>query len=110
MQYETFNLGVSTADARDIAIHFDGGNLSLSFVDWQERPKSVKFRDVLAFRWQEFDDPVPRDDETFVVAESSWLDRQARLQSVLRENFVHYVMCFNTCGVLDVLAGGFATD
>lgn len=104
MQYQRRDFGVNTVDADHVAIHFEGGDLHLSFVDWQETARSVTFRNVLAFRWQEHDEPVPRIDGTFEVTESHWLDRQAKLQSVPPENFSHYLLCFNACGSLDVLA------
>lgn len=110
MRYQNCDLGVSTADADKVAIHFDCGDLRLSFNDWQDQCRTVVFRDVLAFRWQELDDPVPRDDATFEAIESTWLDHQARLQSVSPEQFRHYVLCFNGCGALDVLASQVSAD
>lgn len=110
MRYQNCDLGVSTADADKVAIHFDRGDLRLSFTDWQEQCRNVVFRDVLAFRWQELDDAVPRDDATYQAIESTWLDRQARLQSVSPDQFSHYVLCFNGSGVLDVLARHVSAD
>ena len=104
MRYVEANLGVSTADAEQVVTRFESGDLHLSFVDWQEQPRSITFREVLAYRWQELDDAVPRDDTTFEAIDSPWLQRQAQLQGVPPNEFAHYVLCFNTCGVLDVLA------
>ena len=94
MRYIETNLGISTADAERVAIRFEDGDLHLSFVDWQEQPRSLRFRDVLAYRWQELDDAVPRDDTTFEAVESPWLDRQAKLQGVRGKDYAHYVLCF----------------
>jgi hypothetical protein len=104
MRYVGANLGVTTADAEKVATRFESGDLHVSFMDWQEQPRSITFRDVLAYRWQELDDAVPRDDTTFEALESPWLARQAKLQAVQAHEYAHYVLCFNACGVLDVLA------
>jgi hypothetical protein len=108
MRYVEANLGVSTADAERVVTRFENGDLHLSFVDWQEQPRSIMFCDVLAYRWQELDDAVPRDDTTFEALESPWLERQAKLQAVPVNEYAHYVLCFNACGVLDVLARRFS--
>jgi hypothetical protein len=104
MRYVEANLGVSTADAEQVATRFENGDLHLSFIDWQAQPCSITFREVLGYRWQELDDAVPRDDTTFEAIDSPWLQRQAQLQSVPSNEYAHYVLCFNACGVLDVLA------
>jgi hypothetical protein len=98
-------LGVSTADADNIDLHFDGADLVLSFVDWQEVPRQLIFRNVLAFRWQDFDETGIRDDTTYEVLESEWLAQQADLQGVKAavENYAHYKLCFNAVGMLDVV-------
>jgi hypothetical protein len=104
MRYVEAKLGVTTADAEKVVTRFENGDLHLSFVDWQGHPRSIIFRDVLAYRWQELDDAVPRDDTTFEALDSPWLERQAALQAVPPNAYAHYVLCFNACGVLDVLA------
>lgn len=104
MRYVETNLGISPADAEQVALRLEKGDLYVSFVDWKEEPRSLIFRDVLAHRWQELDDPVPRDDTTFEALDSPWLARQAQLQGVSADGYAHYVLCFNACGVLDVLA------
>jgi hypothetical protein len=99
-------LGISTADAEGVEMHFDGGDLVLSFMDWQEVPRQLIFREVLAFRWQDFDETGIRDDTTYEVLESEWLAQQADLQGVNADlgNYAHYKLCFNAIGILDVLA------
>lgn len=104
MRYVGTNLGISTADGEKVTLRLEKGDLYLSFVDWQEQPRSLIFYDVLAHRWQELDDPVPRDDMTFEAVDSPWLARQAELQAVPQDEYAHYVLCFNACGVLDVIA------
>jgi len=97
------DIGVHTADAEDVALQFSSGDLILTFVDWQEQPRRAVFPDVLAFRWQEFDENDIRDDVVYEVTDSDWLARQAKLQAVKAEGYVHYKLCFNACGTLDVL-------
>jgi hypothetical protein len=64
----------------------------LSFKDWQEQPRSITFRYVIAYRWQELDDAVPRDDTTFEALESPWLECQAKLQAVPAHEYAHDVL------------------
>jgi hypothetical protein len=104
MKYVQASLGLHTAEAEKVAISFADGELRLSFVDWQGQRGSATFSDVLAFRWQELDDPVPRDDSTFEAVGSPWLERQAKLHGVRGDNYAHYVLCFNACGALDLVA------
>lgn len=110
MRYVHCELGVNTADADRVTIQFDGGDLRLAFVDWQERPRTVMFRNVLAFRWQESEAPLPAESGTFEAMDSPWLNRQAQLQSVPPDHFSHYVVCFNASGTLDVLASQAVTE
>jgi hypothetical protein len=105
MRCVEIDLGISTADADDVDVHFDSSDLVLSFIDWQEVHRQLVFHNVLAFRWQDFDETGIRDDTTYVVLESEWLAQQADLQRVKAavENYAHYKLCFNAVGVLDVL-------
>lgn len=102
------NLGIAIADAENVAIRFAEGDLTLTFVDWQERPCELIFSEVLAFRWQEFDEEDLRDDTTYEVRDSPWLNRQALLQAEDVSKHAHYKLSFNTCGSLDILALRFA--
>lgn len=102
--YTDINLGFSTADAEDVKLRYEGGNLVLSFRDWREEVKEVRFLDTLGFRWQEFDEKNLRDDTSYEVLNSLWLEKQAKIQVANAEEYAHYKLCFNTCGVLDVLA------
>lgn len=103
MTFVRVDIGVHTADAEDVAVQYSSGDLELTFVDWQEQPRRAVFADVLAFRWQEFDEEDIRDDVVYEVKNSDWLARQARIQAVEAEGYVHYKLCFNACGTLDVL-------
>ena len=77
--------------------------LKVSYVDWQEEPKTVVLGEVFSFKWQERDlDSAPRDDTTFQVLESTWLREQTNGMPGA-ESLVHYKVLFNACGVLDVI-------
>ncbi len=105
LRLEITDLGFSTADAERVRLQFDGGDLTLDFVDWREAPVSVVFREAIGFRWNdevEWQDGV-RDDGAYVVCGSSWLGSQARLCGEDSGAFRHLKLCFNACGVLDVL-------
>jgi hypothetical protein len=106
MAYMQVHLGVTTADAEDVEIMFSNMELTLKFFDYQRKPCQLVFVDVLAFRWQELDDAPPdlRNDATYEVTESQWLERQAQCQAADSYNYKHYMLCFNACGVLDVLS------
>lgn len=99
---ETF-VGVHTADAEEVEISYSDGTLVLRYVDWKEEAQSANFPDTLAFRWQETDDvTTPRDDTTYKVANSSWLASQ--ISGIPAQNeYVHYKLSFNACGVLDII-------
>ena len=107
MKFHEANIGMHTADAEDISIQYNEGDLLLRYVDWQEQPKAFTFVEALAFRWQEFDDEARgqdiRDDMAYRVTDSPWLTRQCELQAEPAEQFTHYKLCFNACGVLDVI-------
>jgi len=97
------DLGIQSADAEGVSFRFQDGKLHLEFVDWREQHQSVTFADVMAFRWQAFDEADLRDDATYEVLKSTWLARQSELQSVPADGLAHYKLCFNACGCLDVI-------
>ena len=104
MEYIKTHLGFSTADANQVSLQYENGDLILSFVDWQEQCQSARFENAIAFRWQDPGLSAPREDETFEVVGSPWLEEQTRFQGVLSSEYAHYVLCFNACGTLDVVA------
>lgn len=97
------DLGISTADAEQVELQFRNSELLLSFVDWKKCRCEHSFRDVLAFRWGEFDEQNIRDDSIYEVVASPWLAQETKLQAVPLERYVHYKLCFNAVGVLDIL-------
>ena len=107
-EYRAVDLGVVTSDAENVTLGLTNGDLTLAFVDWQEAPHQLVFREVLGFRWQETDEEelgqAIRDDATYEVLNSAWLHRQAERQGERADEYAHYVLCFNAIGALDVLA------
>lgn len=96
-------VSVQTADAEQVSITYRQGDLILEYIDWQEHACRVAFADTLAFRWQEYDDAVtPRDDSTYQLIHSAWLKAQT-VGLTDPEQYAHYKLCFNACGVLDLL-------
>ena len=99
---ETF-VGVQPADAEQIEVSYSRETLVLRYIDWREEPQSVEFPETLAFRWQEQDDvATPRDDMTYQVMNSQWLASQVSGMPG-SDGYVHYKLCFNACGVLDII-------
>ncbi|VAW26820.1 hypothetical protein MNBD_BACTEROID06-477 [hydrothermal vent metagenome] len=105
---EFINLGFTTADAERVTLSLLKGELNISFLDWQEKKVNVLFQDTLAVKWQEADSlgPEDRDDSTFVIKKSKWLKLHSD-QNIFSEseksNFQHLKLCFNACGVLEIL-------
>jgi hypothetical protein len=104
MQCIESNLGISTADGENVRLQYEDDKLSIVFDDWRDRLCTVVFHGVLAFRWQEFDENGICDDATYEVVGSPWLERQTKLHGVNAADYVHHKLCFNACGMLDVLA------
>ncbi|PWF39108.1 hypothetical protein [Massilia glaciei] len=100
---EGVDIGVSAADAENVELLYRFGDLLLRYRDWMEQECEKKFLDVLAFRWEEFTNQAPRDDSSFEVVNSTWLTVQAKAQEVEPSDYIHYRICFNGNGVLDVI-------
>jgi hypothetical protein len=77
------------------------------FDDWRERAVHVVFSGAVAFRWDIEDAKADyRDDESYRVHNSAWLER-CRLQGLASDEHHHFKLCFNPYGELDVLAMSF---
>lgn len=100
---EGVDIGVSAADAENVELLYRFGDLLLRYRDWEEQEREKKFFDVLAFRWKEFANQAPRDDSSFEIVNSTWLTVQAKAQEVEPSDYIHYRICFNGNGVLDVI-------
>ena len=105
MMFEECDLGFPTADAENVRLSYASGDLTMQFTDWQEQTRSVRFEEVLGFAWQdELDNSEIRDDVCYRIAASPWLARLLELTGEPNPNeFSHYKLCFNACGVLDVV-------
>lgn len=99
------NLGVHTADAERVELTLARGCLVVHFVDWQDEPRELRLLGTLAFRWQDDDGGgAPRDDTTYEVAGSAWLDAQLDRSGLSGDDgYRHYKLCFNASGTLDVI-------
>lgn len=104
--------GFSTADAEDINLACTDGHLCLNFKDWREQPVEVWFHDTIAFKWQEAEShgPEERDDCAYVIEGSKWLAEHIK-QNIVKDThgYRHYKLCFNACGVLEVLSNDVVT-
>jgi len=97
--------GFATADAENVCVDYKSGRLVLRFIDWQNRVITIQFIDVAAYCWQD-DAKLPRDvrdDEPYEVGESPRVRELSELGAVWGAHR-HHKLCFNACGVLDVVA------
>jgi len=99
------NLGVHTADGERVELALADGRLVVRFVDWQDEPRELLLPGTLAFRWQDDDGGgAPRDDTTYEVAGSAWLEAQLDRSGLWgNDRYRHYKLCFNAAGTLDVI-------
>ena len=103
-------IGIHSADAERVSLVYRHQDLSISYVDWQDVPRTVSLGQVLSFKWQERDmEAAPRDDTSFQVLDSTWLHEQTHGMPGT-ESLVHYKILFNACGVLDVICGEVTID
>jgi hypothetical protein len=101
--FEKAFIGIHSADAERVSLSFKDGDLTINYIDWQERAQSVALHEVFAFKWQERDsDSPPRDDTTYQVIQSEWLHEQTFGLPGAQE-LVHFKVLFNACGVLDII-------
>jgi hypothetical protein len=107
------DLGFSVADGERIRVSYENQTLSVSFVDWQEKPVSLMCRDTIAFRWQEAEYSLSdqeRYDSTHEIIGSTWL-RQHQEQGMTWEGtaFHHYKFNFNAVGILEMICSSIET-
>src|SRR4051812_40143312 len=84
---QIIDLGFSVADAESVQVSYENQTLSVSFVDWQEKPVACICRDTLAFRWQEAEyllSDGERYDSAHEIIGSAWL-RQHQEQGMTWE-------------------------
>lgn len=99
---------IHTADAEHPRFIFDLGRVVLDFVDGQENPVKVVFDDVVAVRWQDAEStgPQDRDDCAYEILDSEWLGLHLT-QKAADSDHRHLRLCFNACGVFDVICKRF---
>jgi hypothetical protein len=106
-RYQRLDPGFSTADASYQSLQLQDSRLTVAFDDWQKRPVVVVFENAIAVRWEEGDSLLGdhRDDECYLVEESPWLETQRpELGQNDKQGFQHFRLCFNSFGILDVIA------
>lgn len=105
------NSEIHTADAEQPRFEFGQGRVDLDFVDWQENPVKVRFEDVVAVRWQDAGSggPEERDDCVYEIVDSEWLGLHLE-QQVAEPDHRHVRLCFNACGVFDVICKTFVVE
>lgn len=105
---EPLNGNIHTADAEDPRFTFEEGVVHLRFVDWREQEVRVRFDDVCGVRWQDAGSPgpEPRNDEAYELFDSKWM-QQHRAEGAVTAEHRHLRLCFNACGVFDVICAGF---
>jgi len=108
--YELLQEPFSTADAARPVLGFERGELRVMFQDWREQTVRLLFHDVVGFSWDDGDaavDPRHRDDASYIVVGSEWLQRHRAVGALPpQEQHHHFKLCFNAAGVLQVLAAG----
>ena len=108
LHYELLRPAFSTADASYPQIAFEADRLHVTFQDWRETTVRLLFHDVVSFSWEAGDvaiDLQHRDDESYIVRGSPWLQRHLEVGAVMpTQGHQHYKLCFNAAGVLQVLA------
>jgi hypothetical protein len=105
-QFVEIFIGVHPADAEQVGLMYKDQRLTLKYVDWNQNLQCVEFKETIAFRWQERDEGLaPRDDTTYKVLNSEWLRNQISRPLDLEE-YAHYKILFNVCGVLDLICKG----
>jgi hypothetical protein len=107
-EYQVIDPGFVVADAEDIQFSLlDDRELRLWFTDWKEQRTMVTFHGVVGVRWQEAELAVLAApyDGVCLVQGSPWLGAHLE-QGIMgsEEGHVHYMLCFNASGGLEVLA------
>lgn len=105
MNCESLNAPFSTADADNPSLQYLDGDLRLGFIDWQEKQVSIRFPKAAAFCWQQEAQisAEVRDDTSYEVVDSPWRAELTALGAI-EPSHRHYKLCFNACGVLDVIS------
>jgi hypothetical protein len=104
--FQPLNAGFSTADTEKVAIQYVDGDVEVHLDDWRETAVVIRFPSAVAFRWQD-DESLPnhiRDDMPYEVIDSPWVAELSSLGLIGNRPVHHYKLCFNACGVFDVVS------
>ncbi len=96
-------ISISAVSLPSITLHDD--ELSLSFVNWQNRTVRIEFESVLAFKCTDPEyDELLEDDKAYRIFESDWL-KELLIQKKIRNGGVyhHYQFCFRGSSVIEVV-------
>jgi hypothetical protein len=108
IRFEPLEVPFSTADAEHPRIVAECGRLRVTYRDWREEVVALVFHEVVAFSWDDGDaavDRAHRNDRSYEVQNSPWLARHDEVGRLMPpEQYRHFKLCFNTAGVLQVLA------
>ncbi len=86
-------------------LDYSKGKLRLTFIDWREERIQHSFEEVFGFKWEDAQNLSSiRDDSCYEIIGSEWLKVHIELNAITDYGaYSHYKLCFNACGVLDVL-------
>ncbi len=99
------NLLFDIADAECPEIRlFDGDSLQIKFLDYRESWVKLEFLEVIAFEWnsEEIENQNLSDDCVYEVINSKRIESYRRVGEPVF-NHKHYKLCFNACGILDII-------
>ncbi len=94
--FEPLRVPFSTADADPPALTYEQDQLHVRFLDWQEQVVNLTFAGVVAFSWDEGDaswSAAHRDDESYTVGGSEWLQRHLDVGTTVAWSDRHYKAC-----------------
>ncbi|WP_431685658.1 hypothetical protein [Hahella sp. NBU794] len=103
------NDSFSTADAEDLKIYSENGELTLHYQDWREQKVEICFNDVVAYQWSEAMELLDgeRDDSCYEICDSEWIKLHCDQGLMHEKSHRHYKFNFNDTGQLEVLAAGY---
>ncbi|KKP65519.1 MAG: hypothetical protein UR64_C0026G0003 [Candidatus Nomurabacteria bacterium GW2011_GWE1_35_16] len=85
--------GISTADTEHLQVSYKENELSISYIDWQEKSVKLIFKDVLGYRVGQFNNNTERNDSAYEVLNSDWL-KEFKIDDTKKE-YHHYKLAFN---------------
>ena len=82
----------------------ESDSLKVKFLDYRESLVEIEFLQVIGFKRnpEELENPKLSDDCVYEVINSKWIEEYYKLNEPVSKH-KHYKLCFNACGILDVL-------